>query len=197
MPLPLKQGDSVYLNAIDSELTELTVCIGWDVDHVHATGVDIDASAFLLTNAGTVRSQEDLVFFHQMRSMDGAVLHTGDHRAGVGGGDGDVEQILIDLQRLSEDIERIAICAVLHGVSGHAQSRAQGPHVYTRCLHSHSGNEIARYVVKHDTVAEVSLVLVDVIRDRRGWKFRAVGKGCAGGLAGLCDHFGVKLGATV
>src|SRR4051812_4816435 len=81
--------------------------LGWDPRTTAGEQFDLDASALLLSAAGKVRSNDDFIFYNQLQSADGSVVHQGDNRTGEG--EGDDEQILIDLAAVSPEIEKIVI----------------------------------------------------------------------------------------
>ena len=69
---------------------ELTVEVSWQA----APGMDLDASALLLTDAGKVRSDDDFIFYNQPASADGTVKHAGSL---PGGGD----RLVVDAGRVA------------------------------------------------------------------------------------------------
>src|SRR3954451_19697627 len=82
---------------------ELTVEVAWQA----APGMDLDASALLVTEAGKVRSDEDFIFYNQPQSADGSVKHSGTL---PGGG----ERLLVDAGRVPPEIDKVVFTASVH-----------------------------------------------------------------------------------
>ena len=77
----LKKDDSVCLPI---GIDHLTLGLGWD------TKLDLDASIIMLDKDGRLVDQ---VFFNQLRSKDGSIIHSGDNTDGKGSGDDELIQI--------------------------------------------------------------------------------------------------------
>ena len=107
MPISLKKGQKVSLTKGNPGLKNVVVGLGWDTN-AYDTGsdFDLDAAAFCLTDSGKVASQNDFVFFGNLSHPSGAITHLGDNLTGAG--DGDDEQIKIDLSKVPAEITKIA-----------------------------------------------------------------------------------------
>ena len=88
MALSLNKGGNLSLTKTDPNLNKLLIGLGWDERATSGAEFDLDASVFLLSNAGKVRGDHDFIFYNQLKSDNGAVEHTGDNRTGEGDGDG-------------------------------------------------------------------------------------------------------------
>lgn len=76
---------------------------------------DLDTSVFLLNAAGKIRMPQDFIFYNNRQSVDGSVVHHGDNLTGAG--EGDDEQVSVDLTRVPPDVQRIiVICSIYDGV---------------------------------------------------------------------------------
>ena len=96
MPVSLKKGQKVSLTKGNPGLKNVVVGIGWDINAFDTGGdFDLDAAAFCLTDSGRVSDSNDFVFYGNLVHPSGAVQHMGDNLTGAG--DGDDEQIKIDL----------------------------------------------------------------------------------------------------
>ena len=96
MGVNLTKGQKVSLNKNNPGLKDMVVGLGWDVNRYDTGGAfDLDAAAFLLTENGKISRTEDFIFYGNLEHPSGAVKHLGDNLTGVG--DGDDEQIVIDL----------------------------------------------------------------------------------------------------
>ena len=103
MPVNLKKGQKVSLTKDNPGLTRVVVGLGWDVNAFDTGGAfDLDAAAFLLGDNGKTARSEDFVFYGNQKDPSGGVEHLGDNLTGVG--DGDDEQIKVDLSRLPDNV---------------------------------------------------------------------------------------------
>src|SRR5215210_3111829 len=141
MPVALTKGGNVSLSKEDPSLSRVMVGLGWDASGTST--YDLDASAFLLTTAGKVRTDDDFIFYNQPRSTDGSVQHQGDNRTGAG--EGDDEQILVTLAGVPAAIDRIAFAVTIHEAEQRRQSFGQVRNAFIRIVNHESGREITRY----------------------------------------------------
>ncbi|MBW8901655.1 MAG: TerD family protein, partial [Massilia sp.] len=87
MAISLQKGGNVNLSKEAPGLSKMVVGLGWDVRSTDGAAFDLDGAVFLLSNAGKVRSDADFVFYNNLKSVDGSVVHSGDNRTGAGEGD--------------------------------------------------------------------------------------------------------------
>lgn len=192
MALSLQKGGNLSLTKTDPTLQRMIVGLGWDERATDGKEFDLDASAFVLGASGKVRSDADFIFYNQMKSSDGGVEHTGDNRTGEG--DGDDEQVKVDLSKLSADIETIAITVTIHDAEARGQNFGQVMNAFIRIVNEDNGNEVVRFDLSEDYSTETAMVFGDLYKSGGEWKFRAVGQGYAGGLAAMCSQYGVNIG---
>ena len=113
MPVSLKKGQKVSLTKGNPGLKNVVVGIGWDINAFDTGGdFDLDAAAFCLTDSGRVSDSNDFVFYGNLVHPSGAVQHMGDNLTGAG--DGDDEQIKIDLSKIPANITKIAFTATIY-----------------------------------------------------------------------------------
>lgn len=191
MSLSLEKGANLSLTKTDPGLKKVLVGLGWDVRTTDGVEFDLDASAFLLSSAGKVRGDSDFVFYNQKVSGDGSVSHTGDNRTGAG--EGDDEQLKVDLAKVPADIERIAVVVTIHDAEVRKQNFGQVRNAFIRIVNDETGTEITRFDLGEDAATETAEVFGELYRHDGGWKFKAVGQGYAGGLRALANQFGVAL----
>lgn len=191
MGLSLTKGQNVSLSKTDPSIRKIIVGLGWDPRATDGEEFDLDASAFLLTNAGKVRSEGDFVFYNQMTSACGSVKHSGDNRTGQG--DGDDERVLVDLTTVPADVTRITVTVTIHDAEARRQSFGQVGNAFIRIVNEESGVEVVRYDLSEDYSTETAMVFGEVYRHGAEWKFRAVGQGYAGGLRAMCQQFGLSI----
>jgi tellurium resistance protein TerD len=191
MSITLSKGGNLSLSKEAPSLTKLVVGLGWDTRSTDGKDFDLDASVFLLNDAGKIRSEGDFVFYNQLRSADGSVEHTGDNRTGAG--DGDDEQIKIDLARVPADVQKVSITCTIDQADARQQNFGQVGNAFVRLVNEANNQEIVRYDLGEDFSTETAVIFGEVYRHNNEWKFRAVGQGYAGGLAAVCAGYGLNL----
>lgn len=192
MAISLNKGGNLSLSKTDPTLVRILIGLGWDERATDGASFDLDASAFLLTASGRVRGDHDFIFYNQLKSQDGSVEHTGDNRSGQG--DGDDESLLVDLSKVSPEVEKIAITVTIHDAQSRGQNFGQIANAFIRVINQDSGIEIVRFDLAEDYSTETAMVFGEVYRHNGEWKFRAVGQGYAGGLAAMCQQYGIQVG---
>lgn len=191
MAISLSKGGNVSLTKTDPNLVRILIGLGWDERATDGASFDLDASAFLLGTSGKVRGDHDFIFYNQLRSVDGAIEHTGDNRSGQG--DGDDESILVDLSKVSAEIDKAAITVTIHDAATRGQNFGQIANAFIRVVNQDTGIEIVRFDLAEDYSTETAMVFGELYRHNSEWKFRAVGQGYAGGLAAMCQQYGISV----
>ncbi|SOB79405.1 tellurium resistance protein TerD [Streptomyces sp. 1331.2] len=184
MSVALTKGGNVSLGKQAPGLRVVRVGLGWTA----GAGYDLDASALLCGADGKVGSDQNFVFFNNLRSPDGSVRHQG----GSGGG-ADREQIEVRLAEVSADVEKIVFAVAIYDAAQRRQSFGQVRGAYVRIIDPDGGAEVARYDVAPEAGSETAMVFGELYRHGADWKFRAVGQGYAAGLAGIAADFGVDV----
>jgi tellurium resistance protein TerD len=87
MAINLQKGGNANLSREVPGLSRVLIGLGWNARSTSGDDFDLDASAFLLSESGKVRSDSDFIFYNNKRSADGSVEHKGDNRTGAGDGD--------------------------------------------------------------------------------------------------------------
>ena len=192
MAISLNKGGNLSLSKTDPTLVRILIGLGWDERATDGASFDLDASAFLLTASGKVRGDHDFIFYNQLKSQDGSVEHTGDNRSGQG--DGDDESLLVDLSKVSPEVEKIAVTVTIHDAQSRGQNFGQIANAFIRVVNQDSGIEIVRFDLAEDYSTETAMVFGEVYRHNGEWKFRAVGQGYTGGLAAMCQQYGIQVG---
>lgn len=121
MAINLQKGQRVSL---DNSMKLALVGLGWDTNRYDGGfDFDLDASAFLLGENGKLQRDEDFIFYNNLQSRNGAVVHTGDNL--TGDGDGDDEVIFIDFTKIPSDVKKIAIVVTIHDTEDRTLVRCQ------------------------------------------------------------------------
>jgi tellurium resistance protein TerD len=191
MALSLSKGGNISLSKEAPGLTRVLVGLGWDTRATDGGDFDLDASAFLLTATGKVRSDADFIFYNQLKSVDGSVAHTGDNRTGAG--DGDDEAIEIDFAKVPAEVAKVAIAVTIHDADSRRLNFGMVSNAYVRVVNQANNQEVARYDLAEDASTETALIFAEVYRHNGEWKFKAVGQGFKGGLGPLARNFGVNV----
>ncbi|MDP9885971.1 tellurium resistance protein TerD [Sinomonas atrocyanea] len=190
--LTLSKGGNLSLTKTDPGLTKAIVGLGWDPRTTTGDAFDLDASALLVGPNGKVRSDADFIFYNQKQSPDGAVTHLGDNRTGEG--EGDDEQIQVDLTKVAADVERIVVVVSIDQAESRRQNFGMVRSAYCRIVNQGTDAEVVRYDLSEDAASETCMIFAELYRNAGEWKFKAVGQGYASGLAGVATDFGVNLG---
>ncbi|BDQ27365.1 Tellurium resistance protein TerD [Helicobacter heilmannii] len=192
MSVSLVKGGRVSLSKEKPGLSKIVVGLGWDVNNTD-TGADfdLDASVFLTAGNGKVSDDANFVFYNNPKSKDGAVVHTGDNRTGAG--EGDDEQIKVDLAKVDSGVQEIHIVVTIHEADTRKQNFGMVRHAFVRVVDESDNQEILRYDLEEDFSVETALMFGRLYRDGADWKFAAVGTGFKEGLAGFCKQFGVNV----
>lgn len=192
MPVSLSKGQKISLTKGNPGLKKVVVGLGWDVNAFDTgSAFDLDSSAFLLTDAGKVSKPEDFVFYGNLNHPSGAVKHCGDNLTGAG--DGDDEQIKIDLSQVPAEITKIDITVTIHEAEARRQNFGQVSNSFIRIYNEETGEEILRYDLGEDFSIETAVVFGELYKYGEEWKFTAMGSGYNGGLSALCGSFGVEV----
>jgi tellurium resistance protein TerD len=191
MAISLQKGGNVNLSKEAPGLNKMVVGLGWDTRSTDGAAFDLDGAVFLLNTTGKVRSDSDFVFYNNLKSVDGSIVHSGDNRTGAG--DGDDESVTIDLARVPADVDKIAVCVTIHEADTRRQSFGQVSKAFIRCVNANGNTEIARYDLSEDGSTEAAMIFGEVYRAGADWKFRAIGQGFKGGLGPLAKNYGVNV----
>jgi len=191
MAITLQKGGNVNLSKEAPGLSKMMVGLGWDVRATDGAAFDLDGVVFMVNQSAKVRSDNDFIFYNNLKSSDGSVVHSGDNRTGAG--DGDDETVTIDLTRVPADVDRIVVAVTIHDADARRQNFGMVGKAFIRCVNTANNGEIARYDLSEDSSTETAMVFGEVYRNGADWKFRAIGQGFAGGLAPLARNYGVNV----
>ena len=139
MAINLQKGQR---EAIDAP--KFTIGLGWDTN-TSSTGAafDLDASVFVLNDNKKIVADEYFVFYNNLVSPDGAVEHTGDNLTGEG--DGDDEQIKIDLSKIDSRVTEICVVVTIHEAENRRQNFGQVRNSYIRIADAATGADVLKY----------------------------------------------------
>lgn len=173
MAVSLSKGQSVSLiKQAGGTLTRVRMGLGWDAVRkkgifggLKTQSIDLDASALLFDGSGQLADQ---VWFQQLRSKEGSVMHTGDNLTGAG--EGDDESIIVDLTAVPAAVRTLVF--VVNSFTG--QSFSQIENAYCRLVDETNQSEIARYELTGSGTHNAQ-VMAKVERNGSGWSMTAIG----------------------
>jgi tellurium resistance protein TerZ len=168
----LSKGQRVSLSkAGGGTLTRVRMGLGWDAVKKRglfggskSQSIDLDASCLIFDSAGRLVDQ---VWFSQLQSKDGAIVHTGDNRTGAG--DGDDESIIVELGKVPGSVTTLVF--TVNSFTG--QDFSQIENAYCRLVDETNGVELARYELS-GSGQHTAQVMAKVTRDGSGWSMTAI-----------------------
>ena len=192
MPINLSKGQKVDLTKGNPGLKNIMVGLGWDVNaYDSGAAFDLDAAAFMAGENGKCPRETDFIFYGNLEHQSGSVKHMGDNLTGEG--DGDDEQIQVDLSKIPENISKIAFTVTIYDAEARRQNFGQVSNAFIRIVDEATGTELIRYDLGEDFSIETAVVVGELYRYNGEWKFNAIGSGFQGGLAALCGHYGIEV----
>lgn len=184
----LEKGQKIELTKENAGLKKLLVGLGWDVNSNGGAAFDLDASALLLDSTGKIASNDKVVYYGH-KDAEG-VHHTGDNLTGAG--DGDDEQIIVDLEKVATDVERIVFTVTIYQASSRHQNFGMVSNAFIRVANNETNEEICKYDLCEDYSTEKSVIVAELYRHNGEWKFGALGTGFSGELGELIKHYGLN-----
>ena len=192
MAVSLQKGQKVDLTKSNPGLTKILIGLGWDTNKYDGgSDFDLDAAAFLLGETGKVSSDGDFIFYNNLKHASGSVTHLGDNLTGQG--DGDDEQLKIELSKVPQNISKISFTVTINDAEARKQNFGQVSNAFIRVCNDETGAELIRYDLGEDFSVETAVVVAELYRNGTEWKFNAIGSGFQGGLGSLCTNFGVTV----
>ena len=173
---------------VNVELQKFTIGLGWDTNS-SSTGVDfdLDASAFILGENKKLLSDENFVFYNNLKSPDGSVEHTGDNLTGEG--EGDDESIRIYLSKITPNAYEICFVVTIHKADERNQNFGQVHNSFIRIYNTDTNEEIMKYELEEDFSIETAVEFGRLYRRNGQWKFEAIGVGMKGGLQDYVNKY--------
>ena len=192
MAISLKKGQKVDLTKSNPGLSKILIGLGWDTNKYDGgNDFDLDSSVFLLGADSKVTNGGDFIFFNNLKHASGSVEHLGDNLTGAG--EGDDEEIKIDLSKVPANIEKIAFTVTIYEADARKQNFGQVENAFIRVFDEQNNKELIRYDLDEDFSIETAVIVGELYRNKGEWKFNAVGSGFEGGLAALGNHFGISI----
>lgn len=187
MSVNLQKGQKVNLSKESAGLSKVVVGLGWDEAEQAGGGgflsalfgnkkqdIDCDASALLLKN-GKLAGTDDLVYFGNLKHKSGTVKHMGDNLTGAG--EGDDEQIVVDLASVPAEYDRIVIVVNIYQAVKRNQHFGMIKNAFIRLVDDRNNKEICRYNLTESYPGMTAMIFGEIYRHGGEWKFSAIGQG--------------------
>ena len=192
MPINLSKGQKVDLTKGNPGLKNILVGLGWDLNAFDSgAAFDLDAAAFMIDETGKCPTEKEFVFYGNLEHSSKSVKHLGDNLTGEG--EGDDEQVQINLSTVPSHISKIAFTVTIYDAETRRQNFGQVSNAFIRIVDESTNTELIRYDLGEDFSIETAVVVGELYRHNGEWKFNAIGSGFQGGLAALCNHFGIEV----
>lgn len=185
MAISLEKGQRIDLTKGKSGLSKLLVGLGWDP--VSSGGgffgklfggggadIDCDASVLMLEN-DKMTDSKNVIYFGNLKSRCGGVVHTGDNL--TGDGDGDDEQILVDLAKVPADVNKLVFVVNIYDCVRRKQDFGMIQNAFIRVVDQANREELVTYNLRDNYSGRTSLIAAEIYRQDGEWKFAAVGEG--------------------
>lgn len=192
----LDKGGMINLSKIDPSLTRVRVGLGWKPNKTDSgQDFDLDVSVFGLKPDAkgdpVVLSGSHFVFYNNLSSPEGAIVHKGDNRDGQA--DGDDETVIVDLNKIPSEASEISFIVTIHEGVKRKQNFGQVRDSYIVLYNDETGVEIARYSLREDFSNETAVQFGSLERNSSGkFSFSAVGVGYTNGLADFARQYGLN-----
>ena len=161
MAVNLRKGEKVNLSSVNNRVAGVIVGLGWDSAKEGNASVDCDASAII---CGVDGKAMDVICFNKMRSVNDAVIYTGDSQTGEGNGDN--ERIYINFTKLPANIGKIVICQHFGMINN----------AFVRVVNWKTGQEMCRFNLTDNYSGMTGIIAAEIFRTAAGWDFAPVGR---------------------
>lgn len=189
MAINLQKGQRVDLTKGNPGLSKIMVGLGWDPVQSGGGGglfgslfggggnanIDCDASVIMLGANDKLQSNKDVIYFGNLKSVDGSVQHTGDNL--TGDGDGDDEQIFVDLNRVPSHIQKLVFMVNIYDCINRKQHFGMIRNAFIRLVNPGNHQELIHYNLTDNYSGKTCLIAGELYRHGNEWKFAAVGNG--------------------
>lgn len=195
MSVSLQKGQKVSLSKDNAGLSKVMIGLGWDEAKRQKGGffapkpqpIDCDASALML-QGGKLRDKSDIIYFGNLSHKTGTVQHMGDNLTGAG--DGDDEQIIVDLSKVPAEYDRIVLVVNIYQAVKRNQHFGMIQNAFIRLVDGRNNNEMCKYSLTDNYSGMTALIFGEVYRHNGEWKFNAIGQGTNDpGLGELANRY--------
>lgn len=195
MSISLQKGQKVSLTKENAGLSSVLIGLGWDEAKRMRGGffspkpqpIGCDASALLL-RGGRLIEQADIVYFGNLSHKTGTVRHMGDNLTGAG--EGDDEQIIVDLDQIPAEYDRIVIVVNIYEANQRNQHFGMIENAFIRLVDGKTNQEMCKYNLSENYTGMTAMIFGEVYRHNGEWKFNAIGQATNDpGLSSLVNRY--------
>lgn len=184
MSISLQKGQKISLTKENDKLNKIIIGLGWDAKSENRgffgslfggeSNIDCDASAFLLQN-GKLIYKDDVVYFGNLKHFTNSVIHTGDNLTGEG--EGDDEQIIVELKNVPEVYDKIVIVVNIFKAHERRQHFGMIENAFIRIVNTDTNKEMCKYNLTDNYTDCTAMIFGEIYRYNNEWKFNAIGQG--------------------
>ena len=184
MSVNLRKGQKINLSKENRGLSRVMVGLGWD--EVRQSGgllgflkgkaqdIDCDAFAILLGADGKVIKKSSnirdcTVFFNNLMWPGGSIRHMGDNLTGAG--EGDDEQIFVDLAHVPENIHSIVFAVNIYEAYKRKQHFGMIRNAFIRVVDHERNVELCRFELNENYSNKTALIAGSLTRQNGSWEF--------------------------
>ncbi len=179
MAISLAKGQKISLTKESTGLRNVKIGLGWDAVKKgffsRKKDIDCDASVIMLGADGKLKSNEDIVYYGNLCHKSGSIKSQGDNRTGAG--EGDDEQILIVLDNVPEEYEKLEFVVTIYEAKERQQNFGLINNAYIRVIDADKNIEICRFALTDDYSGMTAMIFGEMYRHNNEWKFNAIGQG--------------------
>lgn len=187
MAISLEKKKPISLVKQQPGLNNILVGLGWDEAQINNAKVDCDVSLFMLGGNGKIPADEFFIFYNNLKSPDGAVIHLGDSRDGEG--DGDDETISINLSMIDPRVEFLYFAVTIHESEKRGHHFGNVANSYVNVRNAVDNSILCQYQLKENFNGQDSLVIASISRSSGSWNIEALGQAFSGGLGALVELY--------
>lgn len=184
MTISLTKGENINLQK-ESDAKKFSIGLGWDA----GDNFDLDASVLLLNDNGKATKEGRVVYFKNLKSDCGSVVHSGDNRTGAG--DGDDETITVDLTAVPEDVKKVKVIVDIYDAVNRNQHFGKVQNAFARVYETDTKTEVCKFDLTEDYTGSTSVYVADLYNHNGEWKFKAIGEGSKNKLGDYISEAGL------
>lgn len=198
MGINLQKGQRISLSKEAPGLTKLMCGLGWDIAKKsggifgafgNTQNYDLDSSVICLDTNNKVKNRANVISYQNLSHPSGAITHLGDNLTGAG--EGDDEQILVDLARMPKEITKLVFTVNIYECLARQQDFGQVQNAFVRLVNIANNKELARYNLSgQEYQGMTGMIMAEIYKDHDEWKVAAIGKGVSvNGLGELVKSY--------
>jgi len=183
----LEKKSSISLTKQAPGLNNVRVGLSWDSSTINGKEADADVSIFMLNESSKIPSEGYFVFYNNLKSADGAIVHNGDARTGES--DGDDESVNMTLSKISPDITYVLIAISIHN-SNEGFNFGNTSNSSIRLYNQDNNQKICEFKLTEEHPDADSIIIGSFYRGEQGeWKFEAMVNAFNGGLQACLEIY--------